>query len=70
MLAVAQSKKGSAIKFCSNCDKEAYQSVNDAKLLESTKLNLRIAVARQTEHENDILMGYVTPFGSGRDLEG
>lgn len=68
MPSVAQSEQGSTIKFCSNCDKEVYQSVNDDELLENIKLNRCIAIERPTEDDNEVLLGYVTPFGSGRDL--
>ena len=66
---VGQSEQGSPIKFCSNCDKEVYQSVNDDELLENIKLNRCIAIDRPTEDGNNILMGYVTPFDSKTDLE-
>ena len=66
---VAQSDRGSTIKFCSNCDKEVYQSVTDDELLENIKLNRCIAIERPSEDGNDTLLGYVTPSISSRELD-
>ena len=60
MPSIATSDSGSEIKFCSGCDKEVYESVDDDELIDNITLNRCVLIYRPTESGTTQLIGDVT----------